>query len=97
MHYLGLPSRRMSARVGDLRYGGRVRAHGNITTAGTYRGAVTTAIVCIGAITGTNDKTQTGATKPGFTYNLLQGETAGSTITVKTATIDPKESTLNIA
>jgi hypothetical protein len=70
---------------------------GNITTAGTYSGAATTAIVCIGAITGTNDKVQAGATKPGFTYNLLQGETAGSTITVKTATIDPKESTLNIA
>jgi hypothetical protein len=70
---------------------------GNITTAGTYSGAATTAIVCIGAITGTNDKTQAGATKPGFTYNLLQGETAGSLITIKTATIDPKESSLNIA
>jgi hypothetical protein len=70
---------------------------GNITTAGTYSGAATTAIVCIGAITGTNLKTQAGATKPGFTYNLLQGETAGSLITVKTATIDKLESSLNIA
>ncbi len=70
---------------------------GNITTAGTYSGAATTDIVCLGAITGTNDKVQTGATKPGFTYNLLQGETTGSKITIKTATLDPKESSLNIA
>ena len=70
---------------------------GNVTTAGMYSNAATTAIVCLGAITGTNDKIQTGATKPGFTYNLLQGETAGSTITIKTATIDPQESSLNMA
>ena len=70
---------------------------GAITTAGLYLGAATDAKVCLGAITGTNDKIQTGATKPGFTFNLLQGETAGSTITIKTATIDKAESSLNIA
>ena len=68
---------------------------GTITTPPTS--AATVAIVCIGAITGTSLKVQFGATRPGFTYNLLQGQTAGSTIRIVTATIDPRESSLSIA
>jgi len=68
-----------------------------------YLHGVTTAIVCLGKITGTFDLKQPGtppATMPGFTYNLLQGELLTSPqdkITIKTATIDPLESSLNIA
>jgi len=65
-----------------------------------YHNAVTKFIACIGSATGSHLMTQSGATKPGFVYNLSEG--LGTTgpdelINVKTALIDPKESSLNIA
>ena len=73
---------------------------GNISTAGTYHGAATTVIVCLGSAVGTHLLTQTGATKPGFVWNLEQGlgtTTADKAITVTKSTFDPLESSLNIA
>ena len=75
---------------------------GKITapTTSPYHGAATTAIVCLGSAVGTHLRTQSGATKPGFVWNLTEGlgtTTADKAIVVTKSLIDPKESSLNIA
>jgi hypothetical protein len=75
---------------------------GTITapTTSAYKGAATTAIVCIGSAEGSHLLTQSKATKPGFVWNLEEGlgtTTADKAIVVTKGLFDPTESSLNIA
>lgn len=75
---------------------------GKITapTTSPYKNAATTVIVCVGSATGLHLLTQSGASKPGFVWNLESGlgtTTADKQINVIKGLFDPLESTLNIA
>ncbi len=91
-----------TAAVADLActtsatYGGEIgfKITGALTLPSADAGQVTTLTACLGAVTGSALQTATGATAPSFARSLLHG--TASTV-IKTATVDPASSSVNIA